>query len=41
MKMALHDLKLDQIHVIYPGKKDYQVSGQVYVFGLESYLQSQ
>lgn len=41
MKIAIQDLKLEKIHVIYPGKKDYQLSEQVYVSGLKSYLQSQ
>ncbi len=38
MQIALKDLKLQRIDVIYPGEIDYQLSEQVYVHGLKNYL---
>ncbi|MCH9626694.1 MAG: hypothetical protein S4CHLAM2_03220 [Chlamydiales bacterium] len=38
MQIALHDLKLDSLTVIYPGKVDYPLSEAIDVIGLESYL---
>jgi predicted AAA+ superfamily ATPase len=38
MKTALEYLKLDQLTVIYPGKKDYLLAQEVQVIGLASAL---
>jgi predicted AAA+ superfamily ATPase len=38
MQMALQDLNLKQIDVIYPGDKDYQLAERVFVRGLKNFL---
>lgn len=38
MQIALKDLPLEKIFVIYPGETDYALSGQVLVVGLKNYL---
>ncbi len=38
MQIALQDLKLDQLTVIYPGEVDYALSEQILVKGLKNYL---
>lgn len=38
MKIALKDLKLDQLTVIYPGKMSYLIDKHIKVVGLEDYL---
>ncbi len=38
MQIALEDLKLDQLIVIYPGEKDFSLSEKIRVMGLENYL---
>ena len=40
MQIALQDLKLEQIKVIYPGNIDYQLSEKISVKGLQNYLQT-
>jgi len=40
MQVALQDLKLKEIFVIYPGDVDYQLSEKVFVVGLKNYLSS-
>jgi len=40
MQIALQDLDLQQIYVLYPGLKDYQLSDKVQVMGLKNYLSS-
>ncbi len=39
MKIALQDLKLDELNVIYPGEKDYLLSDEIKVFGLTNYIE--
>lgn len=41
MKLAIEDLKLDKLDVIYPGNKDYPLAGNIHVHGLESYLKKE
>ena len=38
MRIALQDLKLDRLEVIYPGDQDYQLTENVYVKGLKNFL---
>ena len=38
MKIALEDLKLDEITVIYPGDKDYEIHQKVRAVGLENFV---
>jgi hypothetical protein len=38
MQIALKDLKLKHIYVIYPGDVDYALSEQITVKGLKNYL---
>jgi hypothetical protein len=38
MQMALQDLNLQKICVVYPGNQDYQLSEQVFVIGLQNLL---
>lgn len=40
MHVAVNDLGLDQLIVIYPGTKKYILSDKIVVQGLESYLRS-
>lgn len=40
MRHALEDLELDEIHVIYPGKKNYTLSDEIKVYGLENFQNS-
>ncbi len=38
MVIAMTDLKLDTLSVIFPGKEDFPLADNVHAFGLESYL---
>lgn len=38
LKIAMEDLKLDKITVIYPGQKDYPLDKNIHVRGLEGYV---
>ena len=38
MQIALKDLDLEHIYVIYPGNKNYQLSKNISVLGLENFL---
>ncbi len=38
MKIAVQDLSLDQLTVIYPGKTDYPLDEKTHVIGLENFL---
>ena len=38
MQIAIHDLKLDSLTVIYPGEVDYLLQENVSVIGIENYL---
>jgi len=38
MQIALQDLKIKHINVIYPGEKAYQLSKNIFVIGLADYL---
>jgi predicted AAA+ superfamily ATPase len=38
MRVALHDLKLDRLYVVYPGKQRYALSEQVEVVPLTALL---
>lgn len=38
MHIALEDLKLDELIIIYPGKNNYQPQDKVFVCGFENYL---
>ncbi len=38
MKIAIEDLKLDALYVIYPGNKDYALSDNIKVSGLGNYI---
>jgi hypothetical protein len=38
MRIALEDLELDELHVIYPGARDYLLTDQIKVSGLMNYL---
>ena len=40
MKIALETLKLDELHVIYPGEKSYALTEKVRVIGLKDYISS-
>lgn len=39
MQIALQDLNLQKICVVYPGNKDYQLSKQIFVVGLQNLLE--
>ena len=41
MKVAMEDLKLDRIDVLYPGTKDYSLADKIRAIALESWLNSQ
>lgn len=38
MNIALQDLHLDTLTIIYPGEKDYQICDRIFVTGLENYM---
>lgn len=38
MRIALEDLKLDRLTIVYPGKKSFQIDEKIYASGLENYL---
>ncbi len=38
MQVALNDLKLAELHIIYPGDLDYALSDKVKVYGIKNYL---
>lgn len=38
MRIALEDLKLDRLTIIYPGKKSFKIDEKIYAAGLENYL---
>lgn len=40
MQISLTDLALDELIVIYPGKKDYRLTEQIFVRGLAGYLEA-
>ncbi len=40
MTIAIEDLKLDKLFVIFPSKESFPLSTQIYAAGLESYLQA-
>lgn len=39
MRVAMHDLGLDSISIIYPGQKRARLDEKIEVIGLEPYLQ--
>lgn len=41
MQIALNDLKLDSLTVIIPGKHNFKLSNEIWVQGLETYLNTQ
>lgn len=40
MRIAMEDLKLDKIYVLYPGNKKYQIEDKIIFCGLQNYLDS-
>lgn len=38
MKIALHDLKLDELTIIYPGTKSFKLDDKLFASGLEAFL---
>ncbi len=38
MSLAMEDLKLDELAIIYPGKKAYKIRDNINVSGLERFL---
>ena len=36
MRVALDDLKLERLFVVYPGEKDYALADRIHVLGLRS-----
>jgi len=36
MRVALDDLKLERLFVVYPGEKDYALDDRIHVLGLRS-----
>jgi predicted AAA+ superfamily ATPase len=38
MKIAMEDLELDCLHVIYPGSRDYRLTEKIDVYGLTNYI---
>ena len=38
MRIAIEDLKLDVIYVLYPGNKKYQIEDKIIFCGLQNYL---
>ena len=39
MQIALNDLGLDHIYIVYPGDKDYPISEKITAIGLKNYLE--
>jgi predicted AAA+ superfamily ATPase len=40
VRMAMNDLKLDKVYIIYPGNKEYQMEDKITFCGLQRYLDS-
>ena len=40
MRIALVDLKLDRIHVVYPGEKTYSLAKNIEVIPLATFLRA-
>lgn len=38
MRIAIEDLKLDKLYIIYPGEVDYPLASNIHVYGLKNYL---
>ena len=41
MRIALEDLRLDLLHVIYPGHRTYQPEDKIIISGLKNYLETE